>query len=412
MRARTSALAAITTAVAAVAAAAFFFPHPLLLAALPVTLVPWLLFTLDTGYLLGRDLLHRRRRRLSLREREERRPDPQVRRPTDFPGVLELTPALRRALGDPVGLQGRLRSKGVRLAAIPFLAVVMVSVPVVFLPEGGDVAAGFVAAGCAALLAMLTLVWSDRLPTRAWVTSRMRRELFRREMYLVLVQAGPYLYVSDEEARRIRDARIGTLTCSEGTALLRFAEPVEHGSRAELRWIDALWRAGRGNPDPDLAERMRTYLEYRIRRQILFLELGSKKFERTERAFGTTVKITVLAGFTVAVVHGTRLATTPHTDTAATATLALLAATIPALCNGVISLQNLFAPQRLALSYRDTHHELVRHENALCELLAASSAPDADVRFRALALHVEAALGQELLRWRTLIDRPEFDPAL
>jgi hypothetical protein len=384
-----------------------------LAALLPVLLMPWLLLAIERGYLAGRRLRHLRRRRATRTERLDRSPGPATKPPLDYPGVLRLDPALERSLGDPVDHQGRLRGKGIRLAAIPLLAVLMLACQAVLLPEGGAVAVGLVAAECTALLMMLTMIWSDREPTRQWVTSRIRRELLRRETYLIVAGVGPYLSTPGHETERIRDARITMLVRAGRGRLLQFAALADLGADAiEQHWSDAVWQAGPRPADPDLAERMRTYLEYRIGQQILFFELGAEKFERTERSLSAITKATVAVGIAVALVYGTRLATGPSTASPLTSVLALLAAAVPAVCNGVLAIQNLFTSQRLAASYLEARNELLWHENALRAILSRPCTPDAGSRFQSLALHVEATLGQELLRWKLLVERPEFDPAM
>ncbi|WP_460363657.1 hypothetical protein [Actinocorallia lasiicapitis] len=388
-----------------------------LLPAFPIVLLLLVLLLLGQGYLIGREHRHRRRRQASRELRVDRQPDPSTRAPQDFPGFLEPTAGLRRSLGDPVDHQGRLRAKGVRLAATPLLATTMLSIQMVFLPGGGAIAVGLAAAECAALLVMLETIWSDRRPAHTWVTSRMRTELFRREMYLVLAATGPYLGATQDEVERVRDARINLLIETEGAWLDQLASLTDRDRLSgERPWIDLVWQAGPRPTDSDTVERMRTYLEYRIRRQILFFRLGAEKAERTENVLGGTAKVSVLAGLTVALVYATALANGQQLGrqpgSMAVGILALSAAIIPALCNGVLALQSLFSAQRLAGSYLVAHTELVRHENTLVGLIADAAAPDTATRFRALALHVETTLTQELLRWRLLTTKPEFDPAM
>jgi hypothetical protein len=409
-------LTVATSALAVLAiATVIFHSHPLVVA-LPVGLGLWLLLLLNSGYLLGRAYRHNRRRQASRDERSDRQPDAATRKPLDYRGVLEATPQLRRAIGDPVDYQGRLRAKGVVLALIPLLAVIMLSVQTIFLPKGGVAAVGFAAAECAVLLVMLTIVWLYQQPTQAWVTSRFRMELFRREMYLLVAQTGPYLAVDESDVERIRDARVNVLTQADVHQLQQLIDLSDQDTRSvEYRWIDAVWQAGPKAADPGTVERMRTYLEYRIGRQILFFNLGMGSLERTEKNLDTTAKIAMLSGIAVAIVYVTLLATSHRLDqqsSIVTATLALLAVGIAPLCNGVLAIQNLFASQRLATSYVETRNELLRHENTLRELISRASEPDAGTRFHALAIHVETTLSQELLRWKMLVDRPEFEPAM
>lgn len=405
-------LMAAVVALTGLGAAAIVFRTHVLVGAWPVGLALFLLLAIDSAYPLGQRYLHRRRRDASQEERAEWLPSAATRKPLDFPGVMVVTPQMRRAIGNPAHQQERLRARGVRLAVLPLLAIVMLSIQTIFLSEGGPLAVGFAAAECALLLFMLLVVWAGRGPTLSWVSSRLRAELFRRENYMLLAQIGPYLNVGEGDLERVRDARINLLLHADISELRRLTNMSDNGTR----WIDKVWQCGPSPADAEIADRMQTYLEYRILRQILFFKLGAEKHERTEKNVGLTAKCTVLAGVTMAIIYAGALAAGGdlyHRPLSmGTAALALLAAGLPALCNSAIAIQNLFTSRQLATSYHETYDELLRCEITLREVISAASQPDATTRFRALAVHVETALSQELLRWRMLVERPEFEPGM
>lgn len=159
---------------------------------------------------------------------------------------------------------------------------------------------------------------------------------------------------------------------------------------------------------------MRTYLDHRIRRQRLFMELAAEKCERSEGVLGRTVKGVVLAAVGVAVSYAVLLAAVPdgHRPPTATALIAVLAAGLPPLCNSVLAVQNLLAGQRLAVSYRETRLELLGHENALRRLLGQPEGPELLRSFRTLVVRTESTLTEELRRWRITVAKPEFDAGL
>ncbi|MFC8293975.1 hypothetical protein ACFUJ0_19140 [Streptomyces sp. NPDC057242] len=389
---------------------------PVTVVALPVVGAVWLLVLLHHGYLIGREWAHRRRRRNSRERRTAWAPAAGVRPPVDYPNVV------RRPPGDaPVDHQGRYRATGVRLAVLPLLAVLLLTAHTVLPARDDGLGIGFVLAECLLLGALVWTVWTEQQPSLPWVTSRVRAELFRREMFLILAGVGPYLGRTDQEVELVRDARIGLLADAGPAALDRFAHLTDQDpDGGERDWRDEVWRRA---DDPavlvrgdlaDLGDRMRTYLDHRIRRQRLFMELAAEKCERSESVLGRTVKGVVLAAVGVAVSYAVLLAAVPDGQRPATpmALIAVLAAGLPPLCNSALAVQNLLAGQRLAVSYRETRLELLGHENALRRLLRRPEDPELLRSFRALAVRTEATLTEELRRWRITVAKPEFDAGL
>ncbi|MFE7649906.1 hypothetical protein [Streptomyces phaeoluteigriseus] len=386
---------------------------PAVVVTLPTVGAVWLLALLHHGYLVGREWAHRRRRHRSRERRTAWAPAAGVRTPIDYPNIL------RRPSGDaPVDHQGRYRATGVRLAVLPLLAVLFLTAHTVLMAPGGVLGIGFVLAECLLLGSLVWTVWTEQQPSLPWVTSRVRAELFRREMFLLLAGVGPYLGRTDQEAGLIRDARISLLADADPAALEQFAQLTDRDpDGGERDWRDEVWRRA---DDPaitlggDLADRMRTYLDYRIRRQRLFMELAAEKCERSEGVLGRTVKGVVLAAVAVAVSYAVLLATVPdgHEPSTSTALIAVLAAGLPPLCNSVLAVQNLLAGQRLAVSYREARLELLGHENTLRRLLGQPEAPELLAVFQSLVVRTEATLTEEVRRWRIMVAKPEFDAGL
>ncbi|MCM2392547.1 hypothetical protein [Streptomyces albipurpureus] len=384
---------------------------PAVLVATPIVGALWLLVLVDCGYRVGRERAHRRRR-TRRGQHAAWTPDPHVRTPITYPGILRRPPG-----GDPVDRQGDFRAFGIRLAVLPALAVLFLTVQILFLRDSEALAVGFVLAECLLLAVMVWTVWKGQDPSRPWVVNRVRGELFRREMYLLLVGVGPYLGLGAQNAQQVRDARLDLLSTAglpQLDDLGRFTERTAQG--AERHWQDEVWRRGTQQlSDPtDATERMRTYLDYRIQRQALFMELAGEKCERTEESLGRVAKGMVILGIAIALPYAGLLLLGRGGDGPSTAAsiVALLAACAPPLCGAVSAVQNLFAAQRLALSYQETRQELRGHENTLRTLLAQPLTPDAFLSFQALAVRVESTLAEELRRWRIIVARPEFDAGL
>ncbi|MFF3871946.1 hypothetical protein [Streptomyces sp. NPDC001978] len=400
-----------TAVLAAWTVVALFSWAAVMVVALPVVGAFWLLVLLENGYLLGRAWAHRRRRRSSQAQRQAWTPASGVRAPLDYPNVLPGSGG-----DDPVDQQGQFRAMGIRLAALPALAVMFLTVQTVFLRHGGHLAVGFVSAECLLLVVMVWTVWTEQQPSRPWVTSRVRAEFFRREMFLLLGQTGPYLGLSVEEAERIRDARLNVLANAGPAELDSFARLSRQTADGEERhWQDEVWRHhGAVGADEGIVERMRTYLDYRIRRQGLFFQFAVEKCERTENALGKVAKGAILAAIAVALSYAALVFSGRGADgpSVTAAVIALLAAGLPPVCNTVLAVQNLFASQRLAASFRETRQELLGHENTLRKLLAGPLDSASAVDFRALVIRVESTLTEELRRWRIIVAKPEFEAGL
>ncbi|MFF3737276.1 hypothetical protein [Streptomyces sp. NPDC002566] len=410
---RAAGVAATTAVTAAWSTAAASTGTPALVVGAPVLGALWLLVVLDSGYLLGREWAHRRRRRADASSGEAWTPPPQVRRPLDHPGVIRRPAAGTLNAHQPVDLQGRYRATGIRLAVLPALAVTFLTVQTVLLPQGGDLGRGFVLAEVLLLLAMIWTVWRRQEPSRPWVVSRTRTELFRREMFLIVAQAGPYLGLAPDDVPRTRDARLSLIAASDPARLdqlLYLRHRDDDGS--ERHWRDEVWRRP-GPADADTVERMRTYLDHRIRRQARYFRLAADKCDRAELRFGAVAKGTVVTAVAVALGYAVFLTLAPGTARPTVSlVIALLAAGLPPLCNSVLAVQNLLAFQRLSVSYRETRQELLGHENTLRRLIADHTAEDRGAAFRALALAVESTLTEEHRRWRIIVAKPEFDAGL
>jgi hypothetical protein len=399
------------------------WPYPFMIAALQVIFAAWSLVALHCVYHLVRERGHVRRRRRDQAARDAVVIPDDVRPSVAFPEIDALDDAHRLAIGDIPDHQGRYRATGLKVALLPSLAVLFLSLQVIFFPAGGPAATGMAFAESLLLIVMVVVVWTNERPTYEWVQSRARAELFRREQYLLLAHVGPYLGLPEHRVVAVRDMRMGFLTHADLQTLGQLAvmaeQEVAPSFRGHRLWIDALWQAGRDQVCPDTSDRMRTYLHYRLRKQILWFHLAIGKCESAEQGITRLLKTAVLAAVAVALVYATLLSTgQPLNGThqpAGIALVALLAAGLPPFCGGLLAIQDLFAFRRLAMSYRETRRELVRYEAALRSLITLyeeqpENSLEFQTRFRALVLHTESALTQELQRWVMFVYKPEFEP--
>src|SRR5690606_24225026 len=68
------------------------------------------------------------------------------------------------------------------------------------------------------------------------------------------------------------------------------------------RWIDQLWMQPH-QPVPDLRHRMLSYLHYRIRKQLVWFELGTDNAGRSERVISRFIKVSLIVGVVVVAVQ-------------------------------------------------------------------------------------------------------------
>lgn len=412
-------------ALAAVAAAS---AHPVLIASVNVALAAFLVLALHCGYQLFRAYRWRERRRA---ERQAFRslaiPD-DVIPPGSFQGVREIDEAQHTELKQTPDYQGRYRATGIKVAFLPALAVGFIALQAIFFPARGPTALGLAYGQSLLLLFLVLMVHTNEQPTLAWVLSRTRAELLRREQYLRLAQVGPYLRLGHDSStaiRRQRVARIATGNLEELERLASMADQDTPVPGIERPWVDGLWRAAASRSDSDteadpglpdrVLDRGRSYLYYRIGKQLMWFRLSATAFERADRRITRTTQVTVLAAVAVAVANAVLLSTDQQHGGASSSTV-LLTAVLPALCTGLFATHELFAFRSLAISYGYAQQELMRCQSSLRGLIdrleSGAEGTLGTVEFQAIVLQTEAVLTLELQRWGMLVHKPRFDAAI
>jgi hypothetical protein len=381
-----------------------------LIGALPVAIAVWSLFVVHHGYLVTRALRWRRRQRTERQRLAELAIPADVPKPGLFDGVAAIDAAQHALLPRIPDYQGAMYARGVKVALLPSLAVLVAALQATLSQPSAAVAIGLASAELAVMLLLIALVWRSPNPADQWVRARTRAELLRREQYLRLAAVGPYQSLDALDADRRTADRISQLTSTVDTELRRH---IALTSPAGVRWIDQLWTGPGPGPRPSaVAERLRSYLYYRVGKQLLWFELGTESNQRAERQIAMAIKAALVAA--VAAIGVQTLLQTGHgpsgTPVQSTATVLTLA--LPPVCAFLLAVQELYSYRRLGLSYGQTLDDLRQAQTELTELLAGPDNDERARRFQAVVLHTETALTDELRRWVMLTQRDEFDLAL
>ncbi|MBX6749546.1 MAG: hypothetical protein IRY85_07690 [Micromonosporaceae bacterium] len=385
------------------------FVADILIVVAPLVVASGALVIVRQLYLGFRQLKWRRRRQREAAAIEALQIPQDVPRPTTFSGVDTIHRAKSTVLPTVPDYQGQMFLRGLTVAVLPPMAVLLAAVPD-FAPNDARLALGTALAEIAVLVTALIIVQRSTKPAEPWIAARIRTELLRREEYLRLALVGPYL-------GRVDDA---DLIQRRVTTDL---DPPDEPSRARAiamrdgpdgpRWIDHLWTQPH-QPVPDLRQRMRSYLHYRIRKQIVWFELGTDNADTSDRVISRFIKSSLVVGVVVVAVqvllrHVWSADTTPA-DQLAT----LLALVLPTVATFLLALRELYAYRGLAASYHHMIDGLKNEQHAVERLITRLDQANADEaaisrEFQAAVLHTEALLTHELERWVMIIDRDQFD---
>ena len=389
----------------------------------PIFVAIWSLLFIWHGYFLLRAW------RWASRQREERDAvtelaiPAEVKRCEEFLGIETIDTAQKKTLHFPPDYQGYFRAAGILIALLPPLALICLAIQRVFFEEGGPWAAGLVFSEAMFLMLLIHLVWINPDPSRAWVESRIRSELLRREQYLRFASIGPYLTLSPKDEEETRRLRIATLMRCDFQILCQMiplATAKNDLVNCDRWWIDELWTAVPSGPRLTFPlERMQSYLFYRIRKQLSWFSLGVELNERFEKWTGHILKAAVLCALTAAVIHGVFLLDDfNHSSLIGQATL-LLAFVLPPVGAALLAIQVVFAFRALAISYQATTKQLlklsVNLERTIDSYSTASDATEQrrlEASFQAIVLHSESTITQEMERWIMLVNRAEYEVAV
>lgn len=396
-----------------------------LIAAIPVVVACGLLAAIDCGYFLLRARRWQQRQALERQASEQLAIPAETKKPVTFAGVASIDEAQHAALPKAADYQGKYFATGIKVAALPLLAVLALGLQTLAVNESSSFGIGLAATEALLLVFLTYLIWVRQEPTREWVIWRIRIELFRREQYLRMALVGPYLDLSADEADHRSELRTGMFREGSATELRRLipmATQTAEGTRPIVeRWIDQLWKKPEDESHlwaDDLKERMSSYRYYRLDKQLMWFKLGVAANERAERQITLTLKAALLAAVVIAGIHTTLLSQhvtsgQPSHAEPFPVSVGLLAFALPPACAVLLGVQELFTYRKLGASYAQTQEELLELRAELQQLIFAATRKD-ETRalrrdFQALVLHTESVLTLELQRWIMLVSRTEFE---
>jgi hypothetical protein len=376
----------------------------------PLVIAGGLLLTVHHGYLAIRAIRWKFRQRLEKQELARLGIPSDVPDQSAFPGVADINKRQHEVLRDPPDFQGRMYSRGVKIAVLPAIAVLLAALPTVR-PNDRWWIIGAAAGELLALVVVLSSVHSARKPSAPWVLSRTRAELLRREQYLRLAHVGPYLNLGEAAADGVTTARLAELTHEPEPA--RFI-PMRDTTTGR-RWIDELWLANPYGQVSRVRDRARSYLHYRIDKQIMWFTLAAKATRSAVQGIATTIRIALGLGIAVGIGQFVLFVAWPDAATTnfpspAQVLTALFLIVLPPLTAFLMAIQELYSYRGLAASYEQMLGDLRTERAALASFVERLDG-DSDARgreFQAFVLHVESALTVELQSWILITEREEF----
>jgi hypothetical protein len=299
--------------------------------------------------------------------------------------------------------------RGVTVAVLPPLAVLLAALPDVREHDTAW-AVGAAVAQVFALITAIALIRKSRNPAQAWVTARTRAEVLRREQYLRLAQVGPYLNLTEVEARSLTAQRLALLDPTSDTPPESLIPARDPGGE---RWLDQIWARPPARGLPDLSERARCYLFFRIEKQRSWFERGARESRRSEQRIGRFIGWSLVLAIVIGLAHTFWLAAQPpwlHPDGTLAALLTLV---LPPLAAALIALRELYTYRTRAASYIRMRDDLDAERAPLASLIGRIDAAAGDQttlsrEFQRFVLHLEATITVELQAWIMLTERDEF----
>jgi hypothetical protein len=235
-----------------------------------------------------------------------------------------------------------------------------------------------------------------------WLSTRVRAEVFQRELSLLFARVGPYLALTATRAADEVDRRFAVLHGEyEVGSLASLAF-----TRAPAQWRNALESSPGGRELPDVRNRAARYLQNRvIAQQTWFLEKSHYHEQWSRRLEIAAIVVLALALF-VAAVDLIRLLAVGHQPPASNPQqwwehpLEFVALWLPAVGSAIVGYRSAVGSQRQALSYRYYADAINPLRDALEQLAAeAQERPEDALSFKRLVLDIEEVLSDELQQW-------------
>jgi len=204
----------------------------------PLLLTICILCWLYLAYLLQRQSSYQRRERRRKEDLAEKLEIPaRIKKPDQYKGGRIMHAAQWKYLRNAVEAQGHYFAKGVLMAVLPALALLLFAFQLLAFPTGGNWATGLILGELMCLGLLIYFALRRRDPTSAWIESRIRAELFRREQFLYLAGIGPYLGKDHAEAFKESLQRRGQIEGADTHALVELIPLQDSGGST---WIEIL----------------------------------------------------------------------------------------------------------------------------------------------------------------------------
>jgi hypothetical protein len=344
-----------------------------------------------------------------------------IRDVDEFAGARILHEAQRVYITRAIDAQGTYFSQGIVIAVLSPLALLLLSLQLLAVPEGGPWAVGLSLSEISCLVIMIYFAVTNREPTGEWIENRVRTELFRRERFLALAGVGPYLFATDQEIFVKAMQRKG---CVEGADAQTLARLIAQQDESDVTWLEILHRE---RPDrhvvaPDCVERMKTYLHHRIDKQLAWFSNEIRDIRENDTMWSRLLAGALLAAIVVAALHAFNLvtafgSTAPDTKRweVVVGTLGIVLPPLGIACLAVRTMYNFRGRSRiyeheLRFLYKQRGLlEALVHDATVSSVASESRLKMADFEFRAVALRTEQSLSAELEQWLVLIERKEHE---
>jgi hypothetical protein len=374
---------------------------------IPTAVAAWLIFTIGQGYHIIRSYRWRERRTFEADQVRALVSLADVADPTVFPGVAVINKAQHALLPTVPDRQAAMYGRGVVVAAMPTVAVLLAALQTTAATPASPFASGLSLASGAVMATLIALVWRSRNPSQPWVRARTRAELLRREQYLCLARVGPYQNQTSDQITATSHHRIATIKTAPDDQLDRLISLRDSDQATD--WRDHLFSYPNQSLD-QLGERARAYLHYRIDKQLLWFIRNRDHHRRLERHISTITKAALITAV-AATLAQTALHLAEQGNPIVTAGIDVTTLVLPPGCAFLLAIQELFSHRRLAAAYHDMATQLDHHRTVLtAQLDHPDPDPISDSRqFQLTVLHTETALTVELRHWRLITQRDEYD---
>lgn len=385
-----------------------------------------LILLVHSTYLLARAVHWQYRLRLEKAAKAGMRASKPQRKVETFDEIHLIDTAQHKELKGVPDAQGKYRARALTTYFAPPLAVLLVCLEQIVWPDTTFGSGLVLGEGSLIGFVLIRLVLDSR-PTKKWIILRTRSEILRREQYVALAKAGPYLPTS--QRRQAVADRIGAI-CTSGEDRLLSLLPQQHENG--VLWSDDLFRSASTTAlFDDLLDRLSCYSHRRLDGQIAWMRSAQSEMKGSAKELAFLLLFVALATMVVAVIHffqiGNAIAAAaiaasgspsqvPAAPTQGFADgVRVLGVFLPALSGAVLALQAVFNMRFLAANYKDTEvqldrlrlpfTDLEREVRGLPETATAVEQRELEVRFQTLLLRAEGVLTEELTRWRMVTQR-------